>query len=92
MSHTEHLPVARLVLFMVCLSITGTIVGGAHSSPVDLPQQQNSHALSNGIFEDCVVRLTQACLDGCREVYYDDPTCVSTCHDTSWVEKKCRGF
>lgn len=29
MSHTEHSPLARLVLFMVCLSVFGIIVAGA---------------------------------------------------------------
>jgi len=35
----ERTPLARFVLFMVCLSIAGTIVAGAHYYTIDLPQQ-----------------------------------------------------
>jgi len=34
------LPLARLVLFLVCLSITGSIVAGAHYYAIDLPEQK----------------------------------------------------
>jgi hypothetical protein len=34
-------PLARLVLFMVCLSVAGSIVAGAYYYAVDLPQQQD---------------------------------------------------
>jgi hypothetical protein len=32
-------PLARLILFMVCLGITGSLVAGAHYYAVDLPEQ-----------------------------------------------------
>jgi hypothetical protein len=42
-------PLVRLVLFMVCLSIAGSIVAGAHYYAVDLPQQQALQAPTNSI-------------------------------------------
>ena len=35
-------PIARLILFIVCLAIAGTIVGGIHYVAVDLPQQEEA--------------------------------------------------
>ncbi len=35
-------PLARLVLFMICLSIAGTIVSGIHYLAIDRPQQENA--------------------------------------------------
>ena len=40
MSESTHSPLARLVLFMICLSVAGTFVAGAHYDAVDLPQQE----------------------------------------------------
>jgi hypothetical protein len=40
-------PLARLVLFIVCLSIAGSIVAGVHYYAIDLPQQQNIQAPAN---------------------------------------------
>ncbi|MFA4876405.1 MAG: hypothetical protein WC586_03255 [Methanoregula sp.] len=33
-------PLARLVLFMICLSLFGGIVAGVHYYAIDLPQQK----------------------------------------------------
>ena len=41
-------PLVRLVLFMICLSIAGTVVAGAHYFTVDLPQQKALPAPANG--------------------------------------------
>lgn len=35
-------PLVRLLLFMVCLSIAGSIVAGAYYYAIDLPQQQQA--------------------------------------------------
>ncbi|AGB03403.1 hypothetical protein [Methanoregula formicica] len=40
-------PVARLVLFMVCLSVAGAFVAGLHYYTVDLPQQNAVQAPEN---------------------------------------------
>lgn len=45
MSETRS-PLARLVLFMVCLSIAGSIVAGVCYFAVDLPQQKAEAALN----------------------------------------------
>jgi len=39
-SQPPHSPLARLVLFMVCLSIAGTVLAGAHYVAVDRPAQE----------------------------------------------------
>ena len=39
-SHSAQSPLARLVLFMTCLAIAGSIVAGAHYLAVDLPTQE----------------------------------------------------
>jgi len=40
-------PFARLVLFMVCLAIAGSIIGGLHYYAVDLPNQEYVQAPTN---------------------------------------------
>lgn len=40
MSGFEKSPLARLMLFMVCLSIAGACVAGAHYYAIDVPQQK----------------------------------------------------
>ena len=47
MSSPEISPLARLVLFMVCLSIAGTAVAGVHYYAVDLPQQESVQVPDN---------------------------------------------
>jgi len=39
-SRSAQLPLARLVLFMVCLAIAGSVIAGVHYSAVDLPVQK----------------------------------------------------
>lgn len=39
---TEQTPLARLVIFMICLAIAGSIVAGAHYAFVDLPAQASA--------------------------------------------------
>jgi hypothetical protein len=40
LSQSTRSPLARLVLFMVCLAIAGSCIAGAHYYTVDLPQQK----------------------------------------------------
>jgi len=37
---TERLPLARLVLFMACLSIAGSFLAGSHYVIIDRPHQE----------------------------------------------------
>ncbi len=39
MSEATQTPLSRLILFMICLAIAGSIVAGAHYYAVDLPVQ-----------------------------------------------------
>ena len=41
-SPSAQSPIARLILFIVCLAIAGSIVGGIHYVAVDLPQQKEA--------------------------------------------------
>ncbi|MCK9579989.1 MAG: hypothetical protein M0Q92_06000 [Methanoregula sp.] len=65
MTESPKSPLARLILFMVCLSIAGTIVAGAHYYAVDLPQQANLQAPTNADDCGCYYEYT-ACLAPCR--------------------------
>lgn len=48
MSDTQS-PLARLVLFVVCLAIAGSIVAGVHYYAVDLPAQNIIHPPANSV-------------------------------------------
>ncbi|WP_292368281.1 hypothetical protein [Methanoregula sp. UBA64] len=48
MSESIKSPLARLVLFMICLSVVGLFMAGVQYYAVDLPQQQSVHAPTNG--------------------------------------------
>jgi hypothetical protein len=70
--------IARLVLFMVCLAIFGSIVAGAHYYAVDLPEQKSIKAPENAGNNLIVCQLCKkncigkadyyGCLDGCSLV------------------------
>jgi len=60
MSDTNS-PLARLVLFIVCLSIAGSFVAGLHYVAVDLPRQQNVQPPSN----DCPIPFGTQLGTGC---------------------------
>lgn len=70
-----HDPLARLVLFMVCLALAGTFVAGAHYYAIDLPQQQNLQAPANA--ENPMIKC-QICKSNCygETDYYN---CLSEC-------------
>lgn len=76
-THKEKSPLARLVLFMVCLSIAGSILAGAHYVTVDLPAQENSPAPLNTIELQaaCKICMTSCIFD------LDKYGCDLTCKD-----------
>lgn len=41
-SPSPQSPLARLVLFIICLAVAGSCLAGAHYFVVDLPQQEKS--------------------------------------------------
>jgi hypothetical protein len=80
---SERSPLARLVLFMVCLAVAGSILGGAHYLFIDLPAQKNLPAPQNAASSDqeCLTcknncKLWQ--IMGDRDMYY---TCMTQCQN-----------
>jgi uncharacterized protein YneF (UPF0154 family) len=56
----EKSPLARLFLFIICLSIAGSIVAGAHYLAVDLPAKEIAlHPPANS--ESCTILYTAHC-------------------------------
>jgi hypothetical protein len=62
MPGSPHSPIASLVLFMVCLSVAGAFLAGAHYYAVDLPQQQSVQVPEN----TCIYTYGQ-----CKDLYYN---------------------
>jgi len=57
---SEQSPLARLVLFMIFLSIAGTVVAGAHYIAFDRPAQETAlHPPANA--ESCTLIFTGNC-------------------------------
>jgi hypothetical protein len=75
-------PLTRLVLFIVCLAIAGSIIAGAHYFTIDLPAQKNAQAPSNlfGFGGSCL----SECNSGCSEAF---DACVE---QRLMDERKCR--
>ena len=71
MSESSHSALVRLVLFMVCLSVAGTCIAGVHYYAIDLPQQQNLQAPTNGMM---------TCSASCDAQYY---ACIPSCKGSS---------
>lgn len=59
-SQIARSPLARLVLFMICVSVAGAFVAGAHYYVIDLPQQNLVQAPANFLFG------SSACADSCK--------------------------
>ncbi|NMB78285.1 MAG: hypothetical protein GYA23_04245 [Methanomicrobiales archaeon] len=76
-TESPHSPLARLVLFMVCMAIAGSLVAGTHYYAIDLPQQKNvqtpENAENNNI--NCIL-----CLHNCQ-VDSDPISCRTGCKD-----------
>ena len=80
MSEPNRSPLARLVLFIFCLSIAGTLVAGTHWFVVDKPQQDalKNTAPENGDRSgiDCITCLSTCsplmghygCIDYCDRI------------------------
>jgi hypothetical protein len=77
-------PLARLVLFMVCLALAGSFIAGMHYFVVDLPQQQTIQAPTNEYnccqMGDCEARSLQ-CQARCR----GDISCQLNCVLTNYM-------
>ena len=81
MSEPERSPFARLVLFMMCLAIAGTVLSGAHYYAVDLPAQKNLQAPENAASstqkcETCKNNCIMWQIEGNRDMYNE---CMTQC-------------
>ena len=77
MSESERSPFARLVLFMMCLAIAGTVLAGAHYYAVDLPVQKSLQAPENAQKSTSNCEL---CRNNCK-IDADYFFCLSICND-----------
>lgn len=69
---SKKTPLARLVLFMVCLAIAASGVAGLHYYAVDLPEQSSAVPPSNG---DIMVYGPVGCTNICN----GDTGCIDAC-------------
>ena len=69
----QNSPLARLVLFMVCLAIAGTIAAGAHYVLIDIPEQEMAPPPMNYDGAACA-----SCMASCAYKVWDD-SCVNAC-------------
>lgn len=77
MSEPEQSPLARLVLFIVCLAIAGSALAGAHYYAIDLPDQQNA-ARNPPENTNTMALKCKNCLLGCT--YDPNPVaCLNNC-------------
>lgn len=79
---------ARFVLFIVCLSIAGSIVAGVHYYVVDLPQQKALQAPANDCGQDWL-NCRMDCDEGCSGPFEWRPSCGS-CLKSCDDEYPCR--
>ncbi|WP_292417752.1 hypothetical protein [Methanoregula sp.] len=70
MSGMEKPPLARLVLFMVCLSIAGAFVAGAHYYVIDVPKQKALSGYPPANVNTDTVEKCNTCRSYCK---YVDP-------------------
>ena len=94
LSQSTRSPLARLVLFMVCLSIAGSIVAGAHYYAVDLPRQNAVTAPENnadtevGSSGTCG-NISSGCYMTCDKLsqpgQYDNYMCKLQCDTNYWL-------
>ncbi|MDP3563556.1 MAG: hypothetical protein Q8R70_03610 [Methanoregula sp.] len=84
---SERSPLARLVLFMFCIAIAGSLVAGLHYFTIDLPQQQavtapensSCRELCRAIGTDCTaICMTESCRSVCKVAW---TSCVNNCHN-----------
>ena len=74
-------PLARLMVFMISLSIAGSILAGAHYYAVDLPQQNVLQAPENAQSstqrcETCTNNCNMWLISGNRDMYNE---CMTQC-------------
>jgi hypothetical protein len=83
MGESGKSPLARLVLFMVCLALAGSMIAGIHYLTIDLPSQDSVKAPLNSerMDENCEVQY-RACVLVCHRTMttpVDQDDCYSSC-------------
>lgn len=84
-------PLARLVLFMICLAVAGSAVAGVHYFAVELPQK-NPQTPENSICND---RCDRTCADNYRTCILqeaDRKVCIGArqqCENTCLAQCAC---
>jgi hypothetical protein len=86
-SQSTRSPLARLVLFMVCVSIAGSIVAGVHYYAVDLPHQNAvtapENTASSGQYRASCSTVQQNCISDCNyacgNIFINCVTCHNQC-------------
>lgn len=69
-------PLAQLVLFMVCLSVAGTFVAGAHYYVIDIPEQKAIAGHPPGNANGDTIEKCNTCISYCN---YVDPEVIGGC-------------
>lgn len=72
-TQSEKTPLARLVLFMVCLAIAGSILAGAQYYTVELPLQKAIQVPENSGMS------CQECYDWCAVTFPNSGGCKYNC-------------
>jgi hypothetical protein len=77
MAESQKSPLARLVLFIVCLSIAGSIIAGVYYFAIGLPQQNTLQAPENSACADTCRIQFNACAGACG----DNQLCRGLCNE-----------
>jgi hypothetical protein len=80
---TSPSPLSRLVLFMVGLSIAGTILGGVHYVLVDIPARETVPPPVNYDAGGCT-----RCIASCTYQVWDD-SCINACTRSCDCNPRC---
>ena len=70
-------PLARLVIFIVCLALAGCILASVHYLAIDLPAQKNVQAPDNAQYSKSNCDL---CRNNCK-IDSDYFFCLAICND-----------
>jgi len=74
---SEKTPLARLMLFLICVSVAGSIVAGVHYYTVDLPKQEAQALLTPKNGQE-LKAACNICVSGCLGKP-DEYGCLQTC-------------
>jgi hypothetical protein len=82
----EKAPLARLIIFIVCLALAGSVAAGIYYLAIDLPGQDSAKVPQNSVNPDEVCQAQrQACYEGCNSLFNpsDRFECLHACGKAS---------